>query len=78
MSAIKSPKDSVIVFSDVSKGNDGVGVEIYRDGKCIMTIFRDDSKKTRTITPFMKEIPLSIMEECIAIFKKEIPWDFID
>ena len=44
----------------------------------MVEIFRDDSEKTRKITVFDKEISLKLMEEAIEIFKKEIPWDFIE
>ncbi|MCU7549074.1 hypothetical protein OCK74_08105 [Chitinophagaceae bacterium LB-8] len=70
-------KDRVIIASDVNE-RDGIGVEIYRDNQLIVEIFRDDTKRTRTITVFQKEVSLELMEECIGIFKKEIPWDFID
>jgi hypothetical protein len=71
------PKDRVIIASDVNE-RDGIGVEIYRDNKLVVEIFRDDTKRTRTITLFQQEVSLEFMEEAIAIFKKEIPWDFID
>jgi len=61
------PKDRVIIASDVSD-RDGIGVEIYRD----------DTKRTRTVTLYQQDIPLDLLEESIQTFKKEIPWDFID
>jgi hypothetical protein len=67
----------VIIASDVNE-RDGIGVEIYRDNQMVVEIFRDDTKRTRTITLFQQEVSLEFMEEAIAIFKKEIPWDFID
>ena len=30
------------------------------------------------ITVFKESVSLELMEECIQIFKKEIPWDFIE
>lgn len=71
------PKDRVIVASDVSE-RDGIGVEIYRDDKLVIEIFRDDTKLTRTVTLFQQDISLELLEESIAIYKTEIPWDFID
>ncbi|WP_321281155.1 hypothetical protein [Marinifilum fragile] len=71
------PKDRVIVASDVGD-RDGIGVEIYREDKLVIEIFRDDTKRNRTVTLFQKDIPLELMEESIQIFKKEIPWDFIE
>lgn len=70
-------KDRTIIASDVNQ-RDGIGVEIYRDDKLVVEIFRDDTKLTRTVTIFKSDIELELLEECIQIFKKEIPWDFID
>jgi hypothetical protein len=71
------PKDRVIIASDVNE-RDGIGVEIYRDDKLVIDIFRDDTKRTRTVTFYQQNISLELIEESIQIFKKEIPWDFID
>jgi hypothetical protein len=71
------PKDRVIIASDVNE-RDGIGVEIYRDDKLVIDIFRDDTKRTRTVTLYQQDISLELIEESIQIFKKEIPWDFID
>lgn len=70
-------KDRVIIASDVNE-RDGIGVEIYRDDKLVVEIFRDDTKLTRTVTLFQQDVSLDLIEESIQIFKKEIPWDFID
>ena len=70
-------KDRVVVASDVST-RDGIGVEIYRDNELIVEIFRDDTERTRTVTVLKESISLDLMEESIQIFKKEIPWDFIE
>jgi hypothetical protein len=69
-------KDRTVIASDVNQ-RDGVGVEIYRDDKLVVEIFRDDTKLARTVTIFKPDIELELLEECIRIFKKEIPWDFI-
>ncbi len=74
---MKNEISKVIVASDVNE-RDGIGVEIYVNDKFIAEIFRDDTNKTRTITLYQKEISLEFMEKCIEIFKKEIPWDFIE
>ncbi len=71
------PKDRVIIAGDVNE-RDGIGVEIYRENKLVVEIFRDDTKKTRAITLYQKEVSLEFMEECIRIFKEEISWDFIE
>tara|TARA_B110000908_G_C10148090_1_gene400009 strand:- start:787 stop:1038 length:252 start_codon:yes stop_codon:yes gene_type:complete len=70
-------KDRVIIASDVSE-RDGIGIEVYRNDKLILEIFRDDTDKTRTITVYKKDLSLELMEESISTFKKEIPWNFID
>ncbi len=70
-------KDRTVIASDVNE-RDGIGVEIYRDDKLVAEIFRNDTELTRTVTVFNKEIGLELLEESIEIFKKEIPWDFID
>lgn len=72
------PKDRTIIASDVSSDRDGIGVEIYRDDKLVIEIFRDDTKQTRTVTLFQQDVSLDLLEESIQTFKKEIPWDFID
>jgi hypothetical protein len=74
---VELPKDRVIIASDVNT-RDGIGVEIYRNDELVVEIFRDDTDKTRTVTIHKKEISLELIEESIQIFKKEIPWDFID
>ena len=73
---MKENKDRIIVASDVNE-RDGIGVEIYQNDELIAEIFRDDTDKTRTIRVFKENISLELMEECINIFKKEIPWGFI-
>ncbi|MFS4445379.1 hypothetical protein [Maribacter sp. 2307UL18-2] len=70
-------KDRVIIASDVNE-RDGIGIEVYRNDKLAVEIFRDDTDKKRTVTVFKENVSLELMEECISIFKKEIPWDFID
>jgi hypothetical protein len=74
---MKPTKDRVIIASDVNE-RDGIGVEIYREDELIIEIFRDDTKRTRTVTLFQQDISLDFLEESILTFKKEIPWDFID
>ncbi|MDE1465568.1 hypothetical protein [Spartinivicinus poritis] len=70
-------KDRVIVASDVNP-RDGIGVEVYRDNELFVEIFRDDTDRTRTVKVFKETISLELMEECIKIFKNEIPWGFIE
>lgn len=71
-------KYRVIIASDVSEDWDGIGVEVYREDKLSVEIFRDDTKRTRTLTLFQQDISLELIEESIEILKKEIPWNFID
>jgi hypothetical protein len=68
----------VVVASDVSKGRDGIGVEIYRGDSLLIEIFRDDTKRTREITTYTDSVSLDEMEGFIQIFKQAIPWEFID
>jgi hypothetical protein len=70
-------KDRVEIVSDVS-GRDGIGIEVYQNDELIVEIFRDDTQKTRTITNHKNDISVELMEECINIFRKEIPWDFFN
>jgi len=69
-------KLSYVVASDVSQ-RDGIGIEVYLDGELILELLRDDTRHTREVTAYRRDIPLEIVEQAIARFKKEIPWDFI-
>jgi hypothetical protein len=69
--------DRIEIASDVNE-RDGIGIEVYRKGKLVLEIFRDDTKKTRTVTNFKESISLELMEDSINKFKNEIPWDFIN
>jgi len=66
-----------IVASDVS-GRDGIGVEIYSGEDMLLEVFRDDTKKTREVTLYQKDLDLDLVEQAIALFKKDIPWEFLD
>ena len=66
------------IQSDVSGDRDGIGVEIYERDELLLEIFRDDSKMKREITLYQKDLSLDLVEQPIALFKKEIPWDFIE
>ena len=68
----------VTIASDISDDRDGIGVEVYFKGVLILEIFRDDTKKSREVTTYEKDIPLEVVEASIELFKKEIPWDFQD
>ena len=69
--------ESYTIASDVG-GRDGIGVEYYCHGIMIMEIFRDDTKRTREVTLYKKELPLALIERAIKIFKHEIPEEFED
>ncbi|MER9876036.1 hypothetical protein [Mesorhizobium sp. M0195] len=71
------PKKSWIVASDVAD-RDGIGVELWIEGDQVLEIFRDDTRRTREVTLYRKDIPLELVEEAIARFKGEISWDFVD
>jgi hypothetical protein len=75
---MKSNKDRTIIASYVNDERDGIGIEVYRDNKLVIEIFRDDTKKTRTVTLWEQDLPLELIEESIKTFKKEISWNFID
>lgn len=66
------------VQSDVSGDRDGIGVEIYKGDEILLEIFRDDTKKKREMTLYQKDLSLDLIEQSIALFKKVIPWDFIE
>jgi len=74
---MKTQNIKVVVASDVNT-RDGIGVEIYLGDELLVEIFRDDTKKSREVTLYKKDVPLELLEESISIFKKEIPWDFIE
>ncbi|RVU41949.1 hypothetical protein EOE67_01800 [Rheinheimera riviphila] len=71
-----SKLEKYIVASDVSSVRDGIGVEVYSGKDMLLEIFRDDTKKVREVTLYKKELDLELVEQAIAIFKKEIPWEF--
>ncbi len=68
-------KDRVIIASDVGE-RDGIGIEVYRNDELVLEIFRDDTEKKRTVTLFIKDVSLELIEESIAIFKKDIPHNY--
>ncbi|MCU7797492.1 MAG: hypothetical protein KZQ75_10210 [Candidatus Thiodiazotropha sp. (ex Myrtea spinifera)] len=70
-------KYSVVIASDVGD-RDGIGIEVSLNEDLILEIFRDDTKKTREVTLYKKELPLELIEESIEKFKKEIPWEYQD
>ncbi|WP_444923133.1 hypothetical protein ACJJH9_13910 [Microbulbifer sp. DLAB2-AF] len=77
--SIEFPKiEKYIITSDVGGDRDGIGVEVYTGKDMVLEVFRDDSKKTREVTLYKKDLDLELVEQTIALFKKEIPWDFQD
>ena len=69
--------EKYVVASDVSD-RDGIGMEVYENDEIVLEIFRDDYKKTREITLYKKNIDLEVVEQAVELFKKEIPWKFLD
>jgi len=67
--------EKYVVASDVGN-RDGIGIEIYSGNNMLLEVFRDDTKKTREVTIYKKELDLELVEQAIALFKKEIPWEF--
>lgn len=68
----------IIRASAVSNDRDGIGVEISRNGKLLCEIFRDDTKRTRSVWLAEQEFLLEEIEGFIQIFKEEIDWEFLD
>ena len=66
----------VVVASDVS-GRDGIGIEIYLGDELVVEVFRDDTKKSREVTIYKRDVSLELVEKSIAIFKERIPWEFL-
>ena len=74
---MKNKDYSYIIAGDVSSRN-GISIEIYKNEDLVLEIFRDDTDKKRTLRVFEDNIDLDIIEESILLFKKNIPWDFIE
>ncbi|MGI2056165.1 hypothetical protein ACRN9T_03075 [Shewanella baltica] len=68
--------EKYIVASDVGPSRDGIGIEVYSGNDMLLEVFRDDTKKTREVTLYKKELDLELVEQTIALCKKEIPWEF--
>ncbi|GAA0860355.1 hypothetical protein [Aliiglaciecola litoralis] len=69
--------EKYVIASDVGS-RDGIGVEIYSGETMLMEIFRDDTKKKMEVTLYQKELDLELVEQAIALFKKEIPNEYED
>ena len=66
-----------VVASDVNP-RDGIGVELYVDEVLAVEVFRDDTLRARTVTLHVKSALLEDVESCIAKFRAENLWDFIE
>ncbi|BDA62735.1 hypothetical protein HG547_05865 [Shewanella sp. DNRA4] len=71
-----SKLEKYIIASDVGGSRDGIGIEVYSGSEILMEVFRDDTQKTREVTLYKKDLDLELVEQAIALFKKEIPWEF--
>lgn len=71
------PKDRIIIASDVNP-RDGIGVELYRNDEILVEVFRDDTKRNRTVSLFKDSVSLELVEEAIQKFKDAGLWDFIE
>lgn len=69
--------EKYIIASDVSS-RDGIGVEIYSGDEMLLEVFRDDSKKRNEITLYHRDLDLDLVEQAIALFRREIPQEFQD
>lgn len=71
-----SKLEKFIIASDVGGSRDGIGIEVYSGSEILMEVFRDDTQKTREVTLYKKDLDLELVEQAIALFKQEIPWEF--
>jgi hypothetical protein len=62
----------------IASSPEGIGLEVWKNNELIIEIIRNDKKKIRTITLYKKDLPLSLVEESMQAFKKEIPLDYND
>ena len=69
-----SNKEEILIISDTNE-RDGMGMEVWKNDKLILEIFTEDSKKTRTITFYEKEISFEDMERYMIRYKKDL-WEF--
>ena len=69
-------KYNLVIASDTSGDRDGIGIEVSFNDEVILEIFRDDTKKTREVTLYAKDVDLDLVEESIKAFNKEIPREF--
>ncbi len=77
MNIDSSKIEKYVIASDVGS-RDGIGVEIYSGETMLMEIFRDDTTKKMEVTLYQKELDLELVEQAIALFKKEIPNEYED
>ena len=49
---------------------DGIGIEVYKNDKLVVEIFRDDTELSRKVTIYEKEIELDFLEKCIESFRE--------
>ena len=73
----ENSKNHVVVIASGSNDRDGIGIEISIGNELIVEIFRDDELQRITMTLFEDNIPLEFIEKSIAVFRKEIPEEFM-
>jgi hypothetical protein len=56
--------------SDVDR--DGIGLELYKNGKMVGEIFRSDREKMLTISLFESDLPLNEIERLVFEAKKRL------
>ncbi|MFB2650089.1 hypothetical protein [Shewanella mangrovisoli] len=71
-----SKLEKYIIANDVGGSRDGIGIEVYSGSEILMEVFRDDTQRTREVTLYKKDLDLELVEQAIALFKKEILWEF--
>ena len=57
---------------------DGIGLETYLNGKCVMEIFRDDTEKRTYVTVYAESIDLDVLEASITQFNVRINSDYME
>ena len=68
---MQSKEHEFIIASDINE-RDGIGIELWKGDELILEIFRDDEKKTKTVTLFKKSVSLDLMEKSLEFFSKNI------
>ena len=69
-----SSKNHLVVTDAIT---DSFGVEFYIDDQLVLEIFRVDTERRKEVVFYCSRVDLEYLEECIRIFKSEIPNEFV-